>query len=446
MGKKVVVVIIIAMLIFALPAIPTAAFPVGIRIDGELRTFQPGALLIQGRTMVPVRFVVEDMALNGTVYWDAALKKVAMDCKGKYIEFIIGSREAKVDGVKKSFEVAPLIYKDRTYVPLRFLAETLGAAVSWDGSRREVNLSFNYRPEVFAYYYYTPWDEFAGNVDLFTDVSFRWFETDSKGELRYEYQDQYHQVLQYTRQRGIRTHLGVALMDKEALHALLANKNYRQYLIQQLTQKVTADKYDGVNIDFEFIPPADAQYFTQFLKELKAALGPGKMLSVAVFARTGKESWPVAYQYKEIGQIADRVVVMAYDYCYAGSGPGPVAPLWWVKEVKDYMLANLPREKILLGLPTYGYDWTAKGNAVAITAPKLAAIKSKYQVTGGFDTASMSPYYTYYDEKGRQHTIWLENRTSLNEKFKLAVNDRLGGIAFWRIGNGFDDLYQVLGQ
>ena len=156
MGKKVVVVIIIAMLIFALPAIPTAAFPVGIRIDGELRTFQPGALLIQGRTMVPVRFVVEDMALNGTVYWDAALKKVAMDCKGKYIEFIIGSREAKVDGVKKSFEVAPLIYKDRTYVPLRFLAETLGAAVSWDGSRREVNLSFNYRPEVFAYYY-TPW-------------------------------------------------------------------------------------------------------------------------------------------------------------------------------------------------------------------------------------------------------------------------------------------------
>ena len=64
------------------------------------------------------------------------------------------------------------------------------------------------------------------------------FETDSKGELRYEsYQDQYHQVLQYTRQRGIRTHLGVALMDKEALHALLANKNYRQYLIQQLTRE-----------------------------------------------------------------------------------------------------------------------------------------------------------------------------------------------------------------
>lgn len=438
--------LMIAMLIFTtIPILPAMAFNnPSICIEGELRHFQPSALLLGGRTMVPVRFVVEDPAFKGKVYWDGTLQKAAMDCRGHYLEFVIGSRQARVDGVVKQLDAAPIIYQDRTYVPLRFLAESLGATVSWEGSLQQVNISFTYRPEVFAYYYYSPWEEFTANAELYTDVALRWFNADSRGDLSYDYVDQYGKVIQYCRQRGIRTHLGVALMDKEALHTLLSNSVHRRNLIKQLGSKVAEDNYDGVNIDFEFIPSTDAAYFTQFLRELKAELGQDKMLSVAVFARTGKENWPVAYQYREIGSIADRVVVMAYDYSYADSAPGPVAPLWWVKDVTAYMVANMPREKILLGLPTYGYNWTAGSRAVTVTAPKLELIKSKYRVVGGFDTASMSPYYTYSDENGLKHTIWLENEASLAEKLNQATNNRLGGIAFWRIGNGFDDLYQVL--
>lgn len=443
--KKAVVVLILAMFFWGSIGWPTeAGTSPSICIEGALRHFQPGALLLGGRTMVPVRFVVEDPAFSGTVYWDGNLRKAAMDCRGHYLEFVIGSNQAQVDGKVKHLDAAPLIYQDRTYVPLRFLAEALGATVSWDGSKQQVNIYFGYRPEVFAYYYYSPWEEFTANADLYTDVALRWFAADGQGNLNYEYQDQYQKVMQYCRQRGIRTHLGVALMEKDALHNLLSNSANRRKLIKQLDSKVATDNYDGVNIDFEFIPSADAAYFTQFLRELKAELGADKMLSVAVFARTGKENWPVAYQYKEIGNIADRVVVMAYDYSYADSAPGPVAPLWWVKDVTAYMVANMPREKILLGLPTYGYNWGAGSRAVTVTAPKLEALQSKYRVVGGFDSASMSPYYTYTDENGIKHTIWLENETSLAEKFNQATSNQLGGIAFWRIGNGFEDLYQVL--
>ncbi len=444
-GQKAVIVLMIAMLMFTPSILPVSAdISPSICIEGQLRHFQPGAILLGGRTMVPVRFVVEDPALQGTVYWDGLQRKVAMDCRGRYLELVIGRKEAKVDGVARQLDTAPLIYKDRTYVPLRFLAENLGATVSWDSSKQQVNISFSYHPEVFAYYYYTPWDEFSANADLFTDIALRWFITDSRGDLIYEYQDQYQKVMQYCRERGIQAHLGVALMDKEALHSLLCDPAARRNLIKQLNDKVAADKYDGVNIDFEFIPSTDAAYFTQFLRELKAALGENKMLSVAVFARTGKENWPVAYQYREIGKIADRVVVMAYDHSYADSAPGPVAPLWWVKDVTAYMISTIPREKILLGLPTYGYNWAAGSRAVTVTRPRLEEIKRKYRVEGGFDTASMSPYYTYTDENGKKHTIWMENEASLAEKLNQATNNRLGGIAFWRIGNGFDDLYQVL--
>lgn len=443
--KIVIAALILVIIVLVIPALPiTAEINPGISIEGELRQLKPGALLCQGSTMVPIRLVAEDPALMGKVYWDGAFSKVAIDCKGKYLEFFLGSKQAQVDGITKQFDVAPFIYENRTYVPLRFLAEALGATVSWNSAQQLADISFGYRPEVFAYYYYSPWEEFAANAGLFSDVVLRWFKTDRKGSLSYEYEDQYQKIMQYIKQQNIRAHLGVALMDADALHSLLNTFNYRRDLIQQLKWQVEKNQYDGVNIDFEFIPAADADAFTQFLTELRTALGPDKMLSVAVFARTGKENWPTAYQYGNIGKIADRVVVMAYDFSYVDSSPGPVAPLWWVRDVNTYMLAQIPREKILLGMPTYGYNWMSAGQAAAVTKPKLTLIQNQYQIKAGFDEASMSPYYIYYDENGQQHTIWLENETSLNEKYRLAVSSKLAGISFWRIGNGFDDLYEVL--
>lgn len=416
----------------------------GIRIDGKLHQVDPPPQIVESRTMVPIRFVIEDEALKGQVYWDASLKKVAMDVRGQYIEFFIGDKKARVDGQVKYFDTAPYIYGDRTYIPLRFLAENLGAVVGWKATEREVIIDFNHSPEVFAYYYYTRGAELKDNLHLFTDIAFRWFQTNPKGELSYEYQDDYEKILQMVRKQGIKTHASVVLMGKDPLHRLLSSQQSRALLIGNLLDEVKKNNYDGVNIDFELMDYRDAGLFTSFLQDLKTALGEDKMLSVAVYARTGKESWPTPYQYKKIGQIADRVVVMAYDYSYTTSKPGPVAPLWWVKATTDYMIDSMPREKILLGLPTYGYNWSPGSNAVTVTAKKLAEIESRYEVQKFFDQDSMSPYYIYYDETGRRHEIWMENEQSLNEKWTVALENRLAGISFWRIGNGFDDLYRVL--
>jgi hypothetical protein len=416
----------------------------GIRIDGELHQVEPPPQIVENRAMVPIRFVIEDEALQGQVYWDESLQKVAMDVRGQYIEFFIGDNEAKVDGQVKYFDAAPYIYEDRTYIPLRFLAENLGAVVGWKAEEQEVVIDFQYRPEVFAYYYYTRGSELQKNLHLFTDIAFRWFQTNPEGELFYEYEDDYDQILQMVRQKGIRTHASVVLMNKDPVHRLLSSPKSRALLIGNLLDEVQKSNYDGVNIDFELMDYRDASLFTSFLQELKTALGDDKMLSVAVYARTGKETWLTPYQYKKIGQIADRVVVMAYDYSYTTSKPGPVAPLWWVKETADFMISNMPREKVLLGMPTYGYNWSPGSNAVTVTASKLAEIESRYEVEEFFDQDSMSPYYIYYDEKGGRHEIWMENEQSLNEKWTVALENRLGGISFWRIGNGFDDLYRVL--
>ncbi len=445
MKNRLVAGIILVLLgIFGYCADARADPEVKIRIEGKLRELSPPAQIINNRTMVPIRFIIEDEALNGKVYWDEKESKVALDCKGRYIEFVIGEKKALLDGEMKYFDAAPYINRDRTFVPLRFLVENLGAIVSWKSQEREVGISFNYTPKIFAYYYYHGFDELKKNAHLFTDVAFRWFATNERGELFYEYQDDYEEILQFCQGESIKTHASVVLMEKEPLHKLLSSKESRQRLCANLLDKVNGGSYDGVNIDFEFIDPTDAEKYCTFLRELKTYLGTEKCLSVAVFAKTGKENWPSAYDYEKIGQIVDQLIVMAYDYSYINTDPGPIAPLWWVEDVLSYASRKVPREKILLGLPTYGYDWAPDLPASTVTGKKLQKIASRYTLKENFDESSMSPCFYYYDDKKILHQIWMENNKSIREKLLLANNSRIGGISFWRIGNDFNELYELL--
>ncbi len=447
---------ILAVFWFAIMFIPSTAsaavsYP-AIRIDGQLRVFDPPSQIVNQRTMVPLRFVIEDDALKGIVKWDAKTNKVTVACKGKSFEFVIGSSRVLINGVATYLDSTPYLYQDRTYLPLRFLAENLGGTVTWNSSKREVGINFKDVPAVqdtavFAYYYYGGLSsELRENADLFSDIAFRWFETDAVGNLFYEYQDNYSQVLQFARSKGIKTHASVVFMDQAGLHKLLSSKTYRANLINNLYAEVHKNKYDGVNLDFEFIAATDADYFSTFLQELKTRLGSDKELTVAVFARTAKDNWPTGYDYQAIGKIVDRMVVMTYDYSYKTTAAGPVAPLWWVEQVVDYLTntARIPPSKLLLGMATYGYNWGPGLTTTTVTWDKLNQVKNSYSVTAHFDKASMSPYYTYTDAQGIAHQIWLENEQSLNEKWNVAVDENLGGISFWRIGNGFKDLYKVL--
>lgn len=439
------VVAVMVLVCFSVTYMAQAASTVNISIDGKERQLNPPAQIVNDRIMVPLRFIVEDSALQGQVYWDESLQKVALDCRGHYIELFIGSKQAWVDGKAYMLDAPPYIHQGRTFVPLRFLTESLGAQVAWKSSQRMVDIQFNQaQPRVFAYYYYTPWAELEQNAHLLTDIAFRWFATNSKGELNYEYKADYAKTLAWAKSKGIRTHASVVLMGSDVLHALLSNATNRSRLINALVQEVRNSGYEGVNIDFELMSANDADNFTTFLRELKQALGTDKELSVAVFGRTGKEKWATPYQYDKIGAIADSVVVMAYDYHYTTSAPGPIAPLWWVKEVAQYMARTMPPEKVLMGMATYGYDWPNNSSATSVTSPKLSQLQSQYQVQSHWDESSYSPYYTYWDEKGRQHEVWLENQKSLTAKWEVVDEHQLGGVSFWRIGTGFNDLYKVL--
>jgi spore germination protein YaaH len=227
--------------------------------------------------------------------------------------------------------------------------------------------------------------------------------------------------------------------SREVIHKVLSVEKNRKNLEKNLLALVKGNGFKGVNIDFEGVPAQDRANYNKFLAELKQMFKPyGYLLTVSVPAKTvdnPSNEWYGAYDYRTIGKTADLVAVMTYEEHWSGGSPGPVASLPWVQRVLDYTVRNIAREKVLMGIPAYGYDWSAVGNR-SVRWHKVVELTSKYGEAKWNNYAS-SPYLIYHDEKGNKHEVWFENKYSLGLKLNLAKSYEIGGIAIWRLG--FED-------
>jgi spore germination protein len=141
----------------------------------------------------------------------------------------------------------------------------------------------------------------------------------------------------------------------------------------------------------------------------------------------------VAQNFAAIGRVANQVRIMAYDYHWATSAPGPVAPLPWVRSVLKYAKSQIPAHKIILGVPLYGYDWSG-GNAQAVTWLQALRLARAHHVTARYDTSAQAPWFSYTDSSGRRHVVWFENQASSTAKFDVALGSQIGGVYLWMFG------------
>ncbi|GMA62634.1 glycosyl hydrolase family 18 protein [Alicyclobacillus fastidiosus] len=218
--------------------------------------------------------------------------------------------------------------------------------------------------------------------------------------------------------------------DADTLSQILNSPSETSTLVQNLTRLVSGTSYAGVNIDFEMLPTTERASFTQFLTELSNQLhNVGKKLSVDLPAVTNSSS---AYDYAGIGAVSDQVILMAYDYSYPGGPAGPIAPIGWVSQVTEYATSLIPSDKILLGIPEYGYDWSG-GTTTALTLDQVQNLISTYNITPSWDSTDEVPYFSY-SENGVEHTVYYENETSTADELSVVKQYALQGIAIWRLG------------
>jgi spore germination protein len=206
--------------------------------------------------------------------------------------------------------------------------------------------------------------------------------------------------------------------------------------VADIVTLVRAHSYAGIDIDYENLHAADRQAFTGFITDLAAALHRhGKTLSVAVFAKTSNAGYGGANRaqnYTALGRAADQVRVMAYNYHWATSPPGPVAPIGWVRAVLRYAKTQIPASKIILGVPLYGYDWSG-GRGAALSWLRAFQLATRYHARPQYDAAAQEPWFGY-TAGGRRHVVWFENQASSRAKFEAAAGSGAGGVFLWMFG------------
>ena len=153
-------------------------------------------------------------------------------------------------------------------------------------------------------------------------------------------------------------------------------------LIQQITETVQAKGFQGVDVDFEYILPEDRVPFAEFVGRLREAINAiGYPVSVALAPKTSDTQAGLLYAGKDyalLGEAADSVLLMTYEWGYTYGPPMAVAPINKVREVVEYAITRIPEYKIDLGIPNYGYDWTlpfVKGESKARTIGNIEAIE-----------------------------------------------------------------------
>lgn len=180
--------------------------------------------------------------------------------------------------------------------------------------------------------------------------------------------------------------------DTANIHRILSDPKLRADHIDSIVTFIKKGKFDGVDIDYEGKRAETKDHFSAFLTELKKKLGK-KTLACTIEARTPPESLytvvPATLQYANdfavIGKVCDQVRIMTYDQQRAdiklnaarsGSPYIPVADIEWVKKVAELTVAAIPREKVMLGVATYGREWE-----VVVAPNTFSSYTSQWSVT-----------------------------------------------------------------
>lgn len=241
--------------------------------------------------------------------------------------------------------------------------------------------------------------------------------------------------------------------SNELAHTILNDQNVQNNLINNILKTMKEKGYYGLDIDFEYVLPEDKDAFVNFIKNVTTRLNEEGYPVIAALAPKTSSNQPgllyEAHDYSRIGEAANDVLLMTYEWGYTYGPPMAVAPVDKVKEVLDYAVTQIPKDKIYMGIPNYGYDFTlpyVQGESRAdslsnVEAVKLAAEKG---ATIQFDEISKAPFFIYYDAEGKQHQVWFEDARSIMEKLNLFSQYGLEGVGYWNIMKYFPQNWLVV--
>ncbi len=410
--KKIISILIVALMLMVSPpwtVMAQAQPPVTVYVDGLPLIMDVLPIIENGRTLVPFRAIAE--AMNITVSWDSQSRTVNATDGIAAVRLQIDSRTAYINNTAVSLEAPPRIANHRTLIPLRFFSEAFDCQVAWDGSLYRANITTPLKDMTVIGFYAlgdsqsSSWTDLfgqsypqtgVGNTDIVNELALGWYSIDRQGNLLdksrtgWQRPDGWEAVLEGAEKYGLPGEMVVHVTDGDGtISALLNNPAAMSQAAREIAAE--ASQYGGVNLDFEGLGFNDSgdvlkqvqQRFTSFVELLEQELQAGGS-GLTLTLHAPNSAYP-GYDYQALGQIADRIIIMAYDY-----GPKP-EPVTQVTQAVEMALASVPANKLILGISAHS-----------------------------------------------------ESAASIGAKVGIAKRYRLNGVALWRLGLIDDGMWQVL--
>ncbi len=321
---------------------------------------------------------------------------------------------------------------------------------------------------VFGWHPYWLEDSYEGHdFSLLSDVSYFSYEVDVQtGGYKDIHKWRTTKLVDYAKASGTRVNLCVTLFSDHA--TLFGNEKAVSTLIDSLVSLVKLREAHGVNIDFEGVAASQRENLSRFMLRLADRFHreiEGSQVSMALPA----VDWRDAYDVETMAAGVDLFIIMGYGYHWASSThAGPVAPRnngdrWspidLTRSIDTYLKRGVPKQKLALGLPWYGFNWpTHSGDIAAPTAARGSSrtYRSVHESFGldsaRWDSASSTPWFATHVQDSLWQQLWFDDARSLEIKYELAVMKGLAGVGIWALGYDgghremWDALHRVFGD
>lgn len=301
--------------------------------------------------------------------------------------------------------------------------------------------------------------EHADKIDVIVPT---WYSVDGNG-LVWGGPDP--QVLRAAAQHHVPVMPIIALMVQADLHKLMTTPAARSAFIASLLSECKKYGYSGIQIDFENVNWTDRDLLTSLVADTAGALHKEHLqLTIATvpnapgfpghsaFSHWLYANWRGAYDLKALAQSVDLICLMTYDENTRWTPPGPVAGYPWTVQQLEYALQFVPKEKLSLGIPLYGYHWFAgdpgkdeKPNPSAdyVGQQEIDGYVAAYHPKIEWDETDRTPWFYFYRDDTRDWVFYTDKR-AFQERWNLARDRGLEGFCSWVLGTEDPEIWTFL--
>jgi spore germination protein YaaH len=318
--------------------------------------------------------------------------------------------------------------------------------------------------------------EHAEKIDIISPV---WYEISENGDLIDKRPNNYEEIISTIRSTDTRLVPAIAMFDHELFTKILQSPESLENHTKSIVKEVLDKNYDGIDLDYESTKLSDKEKYFKFVEQLSRDLHQkDKMLIVTVLAKWGddviypslKETRQVQ-DWEKLSKYADQIRIMAYDFTFSRSPqPGPIAPLFWIEKVLDYAITKIPKEKIILGIHLYSYEWWCeldesdeKKNPDCmldfIESPIILDSFTEEKTARSYTYSTVKSLVSEFDgrlieyqgeqifryKKINPQTKIMEERVlvyidsgGVKKRLELAKSYGIQGVAYWRLGGELD--------